>query len=182
MTHLRKTRAGEGIRTLDPNLGIVEVRGSIPPGSTNQRRSRHRLGLFIFRSVARDILFTRLERISRSSCWPPHELSRAEISRAGSAADSGARCQDRLERIRFRNTATGTCTIGFCARTGCFNCTRGTRKTTPISSTRTPRRRDTTSCCDSKWTISTRRWRALAGWGLRSSKSLTSTLHPSTGR
>ena len=40
-----------------------------------------------------------------------------------------------LEQTRFRSTPIATCTIGSHTLVGCFfNCMRGTRKTTPISS------------------------------------------------
>jgi hypothetical protein len=66
---------------------------------------------------------------------------------------------------------------------GCFfNCMRGTRRTTPISSTQTPRPLGTECCCVFRSTILTGPWSGLAGWGPRSSKNLTSIPPPNTGR
>jgi hypothetical protein len=120
-----------------------------------------------------------------------HELACAKICGRSSTADSGGATFARaaagmpncLEQTRFPITATATCTIGSGALVGCSsNCTPGTQKSTPISSTPTRRLTDTASSCGSRSTISTRSSSERAGSRRRSSKNRTSTLRPSTGR
>ena len=63
----------------------------------------------------------------------------------------------------IRNTPIATCTIGSRTLVGCFfNCMRGTRRTTPISSTQTRRLLGTESCCGFKSTTLTQSWSEFA--------------------